>query len=238
MLPRIANFGDGDPLQVEDSVNVAFVPPGEPLPRDADVILLLGTKSTLADLAFLRHQGWDHDIMVHVRHGGHVLGLCGGYQMLGTYLSDPDHVDGKASSAKGLGLLDVTTTMSPHKTVSPASAYCPHSACHVQGYEIHAGITKGSDTRHPMFTRNGIDEGAINSTGKVQGTYLHGLFSNDAYRHWWLDQIRQGDRNINNYCATVDQALEDLADELTRVCDVQSILNTAKPVGWNADVAS
>lgn len=231
MLSRIANFDDLDPLQMEDAVHVEFVPLGKPLPRDADVIILLGTKSTIADLKFLRDQGWEHDIQVHVRHGGRVLGLCGGYQMLGRQLLDPELVDGSTSTSTGLGLLDIDTTMSASKQVRPVIATCAKSSCTLDAYEIHAGITTGGDTDRPMFTLNGDNEGAVSPTGQVQGTYLHGLFSNDAYRTWWLNQIRYTDSQLQ-YNVAVDQTLTELAEEVSRYCDLDAFFNLAKPIGW------
>ena len=145
VLSRLANYDDADPLRMEPEVEFEFVPAGEPIPRDADVVLLFGTKSTIGDLAFLREQGWDHDILAHARAGGRVVGVCGGLQMLGRRVHDPAGADGRAGSVDGLGLLDVATTMHVEKTVRPARGRCALSDAPVTGYEIHTGRSDGAD---------------------------------------------------------------------------------------------
>ena len=135
VLSRLANYDDADPLRLEPDVDFAFVAAGRPIPRDADVVMLFGTKSTIGDLAFLRAQGWDHDILAHVRAGGRVVGVSGGLQMLGRRVHDPAGADGPAGSVDGLGLLDVETTMHAEKTVRPARGRCALSDAPVTGYE-------------------------------------------------------------------------------------------------------
>ena len=165
LLSRIANFDDADPLRMEPSVDFGFVPPGAPLPRDADVVLLMGTKSTLGDLAFLRAQGWDHDVIAHARSGGRVLGLCGGYQMLGRRVRDPKGVDGPAGEAPGLGLLDVETEMGGEKSVRPVRGACARSGVPLAGYEIHMGTTTGADTARPFARIEGTRTARSAPTG-------------------------------------------------------------------------
>src|SRR5690606_27548363 len=121
-LPRIANFDDLDPLRAEPGVRVVVVEPGRPLPRNADLVVLPGSKATRADLAALRSNGWDLDIAVHHRAGGAVLGICGGYQMLGKTIADPDGIEGVPGVSAGLGLLDVETVLGPHKQLSAENA--------------------------------------------------------------------------------------------------------------------
>ena len=186
VLSRLANYDDADPLRLEPDVDFAFVPAGRPIPRDADVVMLFGTKSTIGDLAFLRAQGWDHDILAHVRAGGRVVGVCGGLQMLGRRVHDPAGADGPAGSVDGLGLLDVETTMHAEKTVRPARGRCALSDAPVAGYEIHTGRSVGADLARPMFHLETGADGARSADGLVEGTYLHGLFANDAYRRAWL----------------------------------------------------
>jgi len=192
LLSRIANFDDADPLRMEPSVDFDFIPPGMPLPRDADVVLLMGTKSTLGDLAFLRAQGWDHDVIAHARAGGRVLGLCGGYQMLGRLVRDPRGVDGPAGEAPGLGLLDVETEMGGEKSVRPVRGTCARSGAPLAGYEIHMGETTGPDTARPFARIEGIADGAVSADGRIEGCYVHGLFAGDAFRSRWLEGVHAG----------------------------------------------
>src|SRR5262249_50487295 len=145
MLPRIANFDDLDPLRLQPDVRLDLVPPGRPLPTAADLIILPGSKSTIADLLFLRAQGWDIDVKAHYRRGGWVLGLCGGYQMLGTALSDPEGIEGPAGATQGLGLLEVTTVLGREKTLVEADGRDTLTHSRVRGYEMHMGQTSGPD---------------------------------------------------------------------------------------------
>ena len=226
MLSRIANFDDLDPLGMEAGVRLVFVRPGTPIPAEAHVVILPGTKSTLGDLAFLRAQGWDIDILAHVRRGGHVLGLCGGYQLLGTTIADPDGVDGPAGTVAGLGLLDVTTVMSGDKTtVLSEGTHCA-SGAPIEGYEIHLGRTEGGDCARPFLRLAERPDGAVSADGRVQGTYLHGLFAGDAFRRAWLAQF--GVAASLAYEATVERALDELADHLGAHLDVDRMLAIAR----------
>ncbi|MEO0321280.1 MAG: cobyric acid synthase, partial [Pseudomonadota bacterium] len=170
MLSRIANFDDADPLKMEPGVAFEWVPPGTAIPRDCDVIILFGSKSSIGDLAFLRSQGWDHDIIAHARTGGRVLGLCGGYQMLGREIDDPAGVDGAAGRVPGLGLLDVKTVMAPNKTVAPVSGHCALTGEGLRGYEIHMGKTHGPDSRRPMLHLGDGPCGARSANGAIEKT--------------------------------------------------------------------
>ena len=224
-LSRIANFDDVDPLRMEPAVDFDFVPPGAPLPRDADIVVLLGTKSTLGDLAFLRSQGWDHDIIAHARTGGRVLGLCGGYQMLGRAVRDPDGVDGPAGEAPGLGLLDVETVMEGEKSVRPVAGTCARSGASLSGYEIHTGATTGPDTARPFAHLPDGPDGATSVSGRVEGTYMHGLFSGDGFRARWLEGVRAETASALAYEPAIEQALDDLADGLEAALDVETLLS-------------
>ena len=223
LLSRIANFDDADPLRMEPSVDFEFVPAGQPLPRDADVVLLMGTKSTLGDLAYLRAQGWDHDVIAHARAGGRVLGLCGGYQMLGRLVRDPHGVDGPAGEAPGLGLLDVETEMRGEKSVRPVRGTCARSGVPLTGYEIHMGETTGPDTAHPFARIEGRADGAVSADGRIEGCYVHGLFSGDAFRARWLQSVRAGTQSTFDYEPAVEQALDELADGLEAALDVDTL---------------
>ena len=227
MLSRMANFDDADPLRMDPNVNFSFVPPGQPLPSDADLVILFGTKSTLGDLNFLRSQGWDSQIVAHAKRGGRVLGICGGYQMLGTEILDESGVDGVAGTAAGLGLLDVATTMSRDKMVQPVAATCADSGVNVSGYEIHMGRTTGPDTSRPLLRVSGEPEGARNEAGNVEGTYLHGLLVENAYRMHFLARMGVAADDFD-YRATVDSALDELATDLEKALDVDRLFEFAR----------
>ncbi len=226
MLARIANFDDLDPLGMEPGVELIFVPPGHPIPAKADVVIVPGAKSTIADLGFLRAQGWDIDIKAHVRRGGHVLGLCGGYQMLGRLIVDPDGVDGAAGSVEAMGLLDIVTTMHGDKSTTLARAVHCASGTPLEGYEIHLGRSEGPDCARPFATIDGRSDGAGSADGRVQGTYLHGLFSNDGFRRAWLRRL--GVASSLAYEQRVESALDALADHLEAHLDINALLAIAR----------
>ena len=227
LLSRIANFDDFDPLCMEPAVDFAFIPPGSPLPRDADVVIVPGTKSTLGDLAFLRAQGWHHDLIAHARSGGRVFGVCGGYQMLGRAIHDPAGADGAPGEAPGLGLLDVETVMTNDKAVRPVTGTCTRSGAPVSGYEIHLGATTGPDTERPVVRLQHGPDGAASRDGRVAGCYVHGLFAGDAFRARWLDDIRAGSAAATAYEDAVEAALDALADCLAEALDVGGLLADA-----------
>ncbi|MCO6178455.1 cobyric acid synthase [Ciceribacter sp. RN22] len=216
MLSRIANFDDLDPLAAEPQVELVFVRPGERIPTDAGLVVLPGSKSTIGDLEDLRRQGWDDDIAAHVRRGGRVIGICGGYQMLGTSVADPLGIEGAKERIDGLGLLDVETVMAPEKTVRNSTARSVDYDVPLSGYEIHMGRTEGPDCARPPVTIDGRADGASSPDGRVIGTYLHGLFGSDAYRKRLLASfgIEGGGEN---YRAGVETALDEVASELERV---------------------
>lgn len=227
-LSRIANFDDLDPLKLEPSIRLDIVPPGRALPGDADLVLLPGTKSTRGDLAFLRAQGWDIDIHAHVRRGGEVLGICGGYQMLGRQVADPDGIDGEPGVSEGLGLLDVKTVMAPEKRLARMEAQDDLTGERLSGYEIHAGRTEGPDRMRPFVRPGGRDEGARSTDGRIAGTYLHGLFAADGFRRAWLAQ--RGLTSGLSYGEEVERVLNDLADHMEAHLDVEGILGVAESV--------
>ncbi len=222
MLSRIANFDDLDPLAAEPGVRLSMVPPGRALPGDADLVILPGTKSTRGDLAFLRAQGWDIDLVAHLRRGGRVLGICGGYQMLGRMIHDPDGHDGAPGSDAGLGLLDVETHMAAEKRLTRITGRALGQP--IEGYEIHLGRTAGPDSARP-FAHIPAPDGAISADGRVAGTYLHGLFSDNAFRAAWLAQA--GVASALDYGAGVDQVLDRLAAHLETHLDIERMLMLA-----------
>jgi adenosylcobyric acid synthase len=227
-LERMANFDDLDPLAAEPEVTVEIVPPGRALPGDADLIILPGSKSTIGDLGYLRRQGWDIDILAHYRRGGHVLGLCGGYQMLGKTIDDPEGVDGRPGKVEGLGLLDVHTVMANDKRVTLTEAVTRDSGLPVSGYEIHMGRTEGPDCARAWLTIGERPEGAASADGRVKGSYLHGLFSSDRFRASVLESL--GYASQPGYDDGVEATLDALADHLERYMDLDQLLTLAQPV--------
>jgi adenosylcobyric acid synthase len=219
MLSRIANFDDFDPLRAEPEIDFGFVPPGAPLPGDADLVILPGTKATIADLAFLRAQGWDIDLAAHVRRGGRVLGICGGFQMLGRSISDPDGVEGPPGVASGLGLLDVETVLTGDKVLRPAAGRLA-SGAPFAGYEIHVGRTSGPALQQPLLIReDGAGEGAISPDGKIAGAYVHGLFDRAEARAALLAQLGAASDGLDQF-ARVDAALDEIAAVLQSSFDI------------------
>ncbi len=226
-LERMANFDDLDPLSAEPGVSVEVIPAGRPLPGDADLVLLPGSKSTIGDLTYFRAQGWDIDLLAHVRRGGHVLGLCGGYQMLGKTISDPDGVDGRPGKVEGLGLLDVDTVMAGNKHVTLTEACALPNGEPVSGYEIHMGETEGPDCVRAWLAVEGRPEGAASANGRILGSYLHGIFSSDAFRAQFLAKL--GVKSEIAYEDGVEQTLDDLADHLEQNMNLDLLLDLAQP---------
>ncbi|MER8959258.1 cobyric acid synthase [Mesorhizobium sp. M0701] len=226
VLSRIANFDDLDPLKAEPQVEVVFVPPGERLPEDAGLVVIPGSKSTIGDLLKFRENGWDRDLAAHRKRGGQIVGICGGFQMLGHIVRDPDGIEGSVTETQGLGLLDVETVMEPEKTVRNVSARSVPFDLPLDGYEIHLGRTTGPDTLRPSAVINGIDDGAVSADGKVLGTYMHGLFSADAFRAKFLESLGVKGGGID-YRAEVEGALDEIAAELETHLDCDTIFGLA-----------
>jgi adenosylcobyric acid synthase len=226
ILPHIANFDDLDPLDAEPEVDLTRVRPGTALPGDADLIVLPGSKATIADLAALRAAGFDIDIAAHRRRGGMILGLCGGYQMLGHSIADPDGIEGPPATVEGLGLVDVATTLSAEKRLEPVRG-ATNDGAPFAGYEMHMGVTEGPGRARPFAQlADGSDEGAISADGRVIGTYVHGLFADDRQRAAWL--ARFGGAANMTYDALVDATLDDLAAHLAAHLDLDRLLTLAK----------
>ena len=227
ILPHIANFDDLDPLDAEPAVEVVRVRPGAALPGDADLIVLPGSKATIADLAALRGAGFDIDIAAHRRRGGTVLGLCGGYQMLGRTIADPDGIEGPPAKCEGLGLIDVETTLSGDKRLEPVRGSTADGVSFA-GYEMHLGVTEGPDRARP-FARlvGGAPEGAISADGRVFGTYIHGLFADDRQRAAWLARFAAGPTHVA-YDASLERTLDALAAHLAAHLDLDCLLKLAR----------
>ncbi len=228
MLSRIANFDDLDPLRNEPEVTVEMVAPGKPLPGDADLVLIPGSKSTIADLGFFRSQGWDIDLFAHHRRGGRILGLCGGYQMLGKRISDLQGIEGPPQSVEGLGLIDVETEMHPQKTVAMRDARYLPTGDLISGYEIHLGTTKGPDSVRAWVEVDGREEGAASQDGLVRGCYLHGLFVGDGFRSSFLKEFAVSSEI--NYSQEVDLVLDELAAQMEVELDLDLILALSKTI--------
>jgi adenosylcobyric acid synthase len=224
--PRIANFDDFDPLKLEPGVDLIFVRPGEPIPGDCALVILPGSKATIADLASLRDAGWDIDLQAHVRRGGHVLGICGGYQMLGRKVADFDGIEGPPSSVEGLGLLEVETNLGGDKVLVETSGETIDGKVPFKGYEIHIGRTTGA-TR-PLL-RIGADkpDGMVSESGRIAGCYIHGLLTDDRQRRYWLEKIGSPTSNLS-YEAEVEATLDLLADHLEKYIDCDALLALAR----------
>ena len=226
-LPAIANFDDFDPLRLEPGVRFVFAPRGRPLPP-ADLIVLAGSKATIADLRALREEGWDIDLVAHARRGGKVLGICGGYQMLGRLVADPQGVEGPPETVAGLGLLDATTTLTGDKALRRCAGASLADGARFTGYEIHVGETQGPDVDRPLLGfDDGRRDGAQSADGNVRGTYVHGLFGDDEQRQAWLKWIGAPASPLA-YESEVEAALDGLAAHLERHVDVEAMLTMAR----------
>ena len=226
VLDRVANFDDLDPFAGEQGVDVVFVRSGERLPAQAAAVIIPGSKSTISDLIRFRENGWDRDIAAHVERGGHVVGICGGYQMLGRVVRDPLGIEGATSEAEGLGLLDVETEMAPEKRVENVRAISPTLGVELSGYEIHLGMTAGPDCARPALVIAGRPDGAVSKDGRVLGTYLHGLFDNGAFRAAWLASLGVSSAGADHR-GTVEAALDAIAIEMESHLDVDALLKAA-----------
>lgn len=228
VLPHIANFDDLDPLRLEPGVELVLLRNGAPLPVDADLVILPGSKATIADLAALRACGWDADIIAYARRGGRVLGLCGGYQMLGRGIADPNGIEGPPGSANGLGLLEVTTELTGDKSLVAVKGRTVADDVAVAGYEMHVGRTTGTGTQRPLLRfEDGRLDGAVSADGRVAGSYLHGFFAGDAQRAAWLARLGAPASSLA-YEALVEQTLDALAAHLAAHLDVEKLLSLAR----------
>ncbi len=228
-LSRIANFDDLDPLSADPEVTVDIIEPGRPLPGDADLVLIPGSKSTIADLQAFREAGWDIDLTAHIRRGGHVLGICGGYQILGRRIADPDGIEGRPGAYPGLGHLDVETVMRPEKRLALTHAVYNETGAAVSGYEIHLGTTEGPDTGRAWLTVAGRPEGAASPDGRVRGCYLHGLFGADGFRRDYL-ALMGATAGTFVHDATIDATLDALADHVEAHLDLDLLLGLTTAV--------
>ncbi len=225
--PRVSNFDDFDALRLEPGIDLKFLRPGEPIPANVGLVILPGSKATIADLAALRAARWDVDLEAHMRRGGRVLGICGGYQMLGKRVSDPHGIEGPPSTCDGLGLLDVETELTGDKLLLEVTGASKDGAP-FRGYEMHVGRTTGRDCARAVVTlADGRDDGAASADGRVSGCYVHGLFADDRQRSAWLTRLGAGQSAVR-YEEVVDATLDALAAHLERHLDCDALLATAR----------
>ncbi|QXX76214.1 Cobyric acid synthase [Methylovirgula sp. HY1] len=227
VLPHIANFDDLDPLANEPNVRLLMLKPGTPLPVDCDLVLLPGSKATIADLKAMREAGWDIDIKAHARRGGRVFGLCGGYQMLGHRVDDPQGVEGAPDAIEGLGLLDVETLMTAEKTLTNVAGRSAEAGVPFSGFEMHMGRTQGRDCAKPLLIfADGHTDGAVSPDGHIAGTYVHGFFNDDAQRKHLIESL--GGRSSSfSYDAKIEEVLDGLAAHLETHLDLDLLLSLA-----------
>ncbi|MGJ4949077.1 cobyric acid synthase [Bradyrhizobium sp. HKCCYLS20291] len=226
--PRISNFDEFDPLRLEAGIGLQFLRPGTPIPGDAALVILPGSKATIADLAALRETGWDIDLTAHLRRGGRVLGICGGYQMLGRTINDPAGHEGAPGSVAGLGLLDVETTLTDDKALREVDGTLTNEDVPFRGYEMHIGRTDGPAARSPFLVfSDGRRDGAVTAGGQVAGCYVHGLFTDDRLRAQWLRRLNATASGLS-YESDVERTLDALAAHLERHVDVTGILALAR----------
>lgn len=225
VLPRISNFDDLDPLKLEPGVDLRMIGPGQPLPGNAGLVILPGSKATIADMRALVAQGWDIDIRAHHRRGGAVLGLCGGYQMLGRTIADPDGLEGPAGSVAGLGLLDVETRLTAGKTLEQVRGRALDAD--FGGYEMHMGVTVGPDCERPFALLDGArPDGAVSRDGRVMGSYVHGLLGSTALRDALLRRLGSESSGAD-YDRSVDDALDEIAALLEKHVDIDAMIALA-----------
>jgi len=227
-LPRIANFDDLDPLKSEPGVKLVIVQPGQQVPVESDLVILPGSKATRADLDALRANGWDVGLRAHHYAGGRILGICGGYQMLGRSIADPHGIEGEAGTSRGLGLLDVQTVLEPQKQLRLEAGRHEGTGETLSGYHMHMGATTGPDTERPFARIEGKPEGAVSTDGRVMGTYLHGLFAADGFRAAFLESLGAHQTGNTAYEAGVEAILDALAAHLERHLDIDALLKLAR----------
>ena len=226
--PHISNFDDFDPLLAEDDVELTMLRPGTPIPGDSDLVILPGSKATIADLAALRGTGWDIDLKAHHRRGGRILGVCGGYQMLGAEIADPAGMEGPAGAVEGLGFLDVETVLGGDKTLDDVRGTFG-TGVPFAGYEMHIGTTRGAAAQRPMLSlADGRGEGAVSMDSLVSGCYVHGLFNEGTFRRAFLASLG-ATSNAANQHARVEAALDALANHLEAHIDCDALLTIARP---------
>jgi adenosylcobyric acid synthase len=228
VLPHIANFDDLDPLAAEPNVRLLLLNPGMRLPAETDLVLLAGSKATIADIKAMRELGFDIDILAHARRGGHVFGLCGGYQMLGKSVADPLGIEGAPEEIAGLGLLDVETVMTKEKILKNVSGHSIAGKIPFSGFEMHMGRTDGTDCARPLVVfADGRKDGAASADGRTAGTYVHGFFNDDAQRRSFLERLGARAGGFS-YEGRIEEVLDLLAAHLEKHLDLDRLLSLAR----------
>ncbi|MEP3247387.1 MAG: cobyric acid synthase [Sneathiella sp.] len=227
VLPRISNFDDLDPLIAEPAVAVHMIKPGHPLPSGMDLIILPGSKATLADMNFLVQQGWDIDIKSHIRQGGSVFGICGGFQILGTDLFDPEGFEGPERAVKGLGLLDFKTTLTGSKKLLEESGREYLTNATLTGYHMHLGRCEGPAMNSPFATLSSGPDGVLSANRKIMGTYLHGVFASDNFRNNLINRFNNSIEVLEDFETSVENTLDALAAHLENHLDLNSMLEVS-----------
>jgi adenosylcobyric acid synthase len=223
VLPRISNHTDLDPLRLHPEVDLHFIGAGQTIPP-ADLIILPGSKNVRADLKWLRAEGWDRAITRHLRYGGKVIGICGGYQMLGQAIHDPLGLEDAAGSSEGLGLLEIETTLESEKRLTRVTARLTLEGAMVEGYEIHMGVSRGVGLSRPAIKLGNRSDGAISADGQLLGSYLHGLFDHPQASRALLRWAGMTGAESVDYHALKEQGLERLADTLEEQLDMGQLL--------------
>jgi adenosylcobyric acid synthase len=208
-LPRMSNHTDFDALRAHPDVDLQFIRQGEPVPP-ADLIILPGSKNTRGDLAWLTQYGWPQRIARHLRYGGKVIGICGGFQMLGRSVEDPHGVEGAPGLSPALGVLDMSTVLTQEKRLEQVSGRCTFAPADVSGYEIHMGVSAGAALAQPAFLIDGRPEGALEE--QVLGTYLHGLFDHPAAGRALLEWAGLRSEHTVDTSALREASIDRLAD--------------------------
>ena len=222
-LPRISNHTDFDPLRLHPQVALHFVAPGE-TPPPADLVILPGSKNVAADLEWLRQQGWEKHLQQHLRYGGKLLGICGGYQMLGTHIDDPDGIESKQQQSLGLGLLDFSTTLKPHKKLLRSTGRLNFGNTHISGYQIHAGESQGPALQRPLMVLDGKEEGVISDDKQIIGSYLHGLFEQSEACQALLQWAGLSNAEPIDYIALREAGIERMADSVEKHMNIEELM--------------
>jgi adenosylcobyric acid synthase len=230
VLPRISNFDDFDPLIADPAVNVHMIKPDNPLPAGMDLIILPGSKATLSDMQFIKDTGWDIDIHAHVRQGGSVIGICGGYQMMGNNLFDPDGLEGPVREVKGLGFLDFDTTLTAQKKLLEETGSETLSGAKISGYHMHLGVSNGPALERPFLQLASGPDGVLSKDSRLMGCYLHGLFANETFRLNLLKRFSSGVQLLAGFETQVETTLDALAQHLEQYFDLDQLLEVSSNV--------
>ncbi|MCG8381380.1 MAG: cobyric acid synthase [Gammaproteobacteria bacterium] len=221
-LPRISNHTDFDPLRLHPQVNLQFVEAGQPIPP-ADLIILPGSKSVRSDLQWLLAQEWEKTIQRHLRYGGKLIGICGGFQMLGQVIHDPHGIEGPAGTCPGLNWLDMSTTLEKEKQLFEQQGTLTLLSCPVSGYEIHTGISEGPALQSPAIDLGVKNDGAVSPDGQIIGTYLHGLFNEGTACQALLAWAGLEAPHNENFYTKQEAGIDLIADTLEKSLDLQAL---------------